>query len=117
MWEWRTIARSPADPSGGMADRHEIQCPVEVVRPELEVRTRDRRGEAVIEGLRQTEPLVHGIPPRLARELVKPQLASVEEAEELHAGKVRLAKPAELVRAVLVNVPGVVGLLRARRRQ
>src|SRR6185436_2690221 len=36
---------------------------------------------------------------------------------ELHAGKVRLAKPAELVRAVLVNVPGVVGLLRARRRQ
>src|SRR5689334_12388606 len=108
MWEWRTIARSPALSSGDMADGEEIQCLVEVSLGELEVRSRDGRGEAVIEGLRQAEALVERIPAELDRDLVGTKLAGVMETEQLDLGEVTLAERAELGGAVLLDVPGVV---------
>src|SRR3954451_1483970 len=117
MWECRTIARSPALPSGGMADGEKIQGSVEVAFAQLEVRGSDRRGKAVIEGLGQAQGLVHAVPAELDRDLVGAQLAGVEEAEQLDPVEVRLAELAELGGTVLVHVPGVVGLLRAGRRQ
>src|SRR6478735_8880549 len=124
MWECRTIARSPAVPPGaapssrsGMADGEEIQCPVEVAGCEAEVRGGDRRGEAVVEGLGQAEPGVNRVPAEPDRDLVRAELAGVEEAEQLDAPEVVLAQGAELLRAVLLEVPGVVRLLGARRSQ
>src|SRR3954469_9343907 len=108
MCEWRTIARSPADSSRGMADGEEVQRPVEISLGQLEVRGGDRRGEAVIEGLGQAQRLVHAVPAEPDRELVGAQLAGVEEAEQLDPGEVRLAELAELGGAVLLDVPGVV---------
>src|SRR6188472_1691548 len=117
MWEWRTIARSPALSSGGMADGEEVQGPVEVPLPQLEIRGGDRGREAIVERLGQAQRLVDAVPTELDRELVGAQLASVEEAEHLDPGEVGLAEIAELGGAVLAHVPGVVGLLRPRRRQ
>src|ERR1044071_8732995 len=118
MWLCRTIARSPAVRSG-MAAGDEVQRRVEVPFPESEVGGRDRRREAVVEGFSKAEPLVHPVPAELDRQLVGAQLAGVEEAEQLDPGKVVLAEAAELLRPVLVQVPGVVGLLRSggRKRQ
>src|SRR6185295_9526943 len=117
MWEWRTIARSPALPSGGMADGEEVQGAVETALAQLEIRGGDRGGEAVVERPGQAETLVDRVPTELDRQLMGSQLAGMEEAEQLHFGEVRLAEPAELLRAVLVDVPRVVGLLGAQRRQ
>src|ERR1700679_3846747 len=116
MWECSTIARSPAVGSD-MTDGEEVQRRVEVPFPESEVGGGDRRREAVIEGLGQAEPLVDAVPAELEGELVGTQLAGVEEAVELDRGEVVRAEPAELLGPVLVQVPGVVGLLRPRRRQ
>src|SRR5215218_402783 len=114
MWEWRTIARSPADASPAvlrapscMADGEEVQRPLEAPLPEAEVPCRDRRREAVIEGLGQSEALMEGVPPDPDRELVCAQLAGVEEAEQLDAVEVAVAELAELRLAVLLEVPGV----------
>jgi hypothetical protein len=61
---------------------------------------------------------VHVVPAEVAdRELVHPQLARVEQAEQLDPLEARLAQRAELVGAELAHVPGVVGLLRAGRRE
>src|SRR5215218_7892273 len=125
MCECRTIARSPALPlrlapligSSLAANGYEIQRRVEVPFPESEVGGGDRRREAVVEPLGQAEALVDAVPAELDRELVDSQLAGVVEAVELDAGEVVLAEAAELGGAVLVDVPGVVGLLGAGRRQ
>ena len=100
-----------------LADREEVEGAVEVALAQLEVGGGDRRREAVVEGLGQAEPLVDAVPAELDRQLVGAQLAGVEEAEQLDPGEVRLAERAELLGAVLVDVPGVVGLLGPRRRQ
>src|ERR1700709_2420718 len=103
MCEWRTIARSPADPppgSLGPADGKEVECAVEVAAPEAEVGGGDRWREAVVERLGQAEALVHGVPAGLQRPAVDPQLAGVEEAEQLDPAEVGLAEGAELRRSV-----------------
>src|SRR5215207_2419492 len=125
MWEWSTIARSPAVPSSGaprpapscMADGDEVQRPLEAGSAETEVRGGDRRGESVVERLGQAEPSVDRVPAEPDRELVHAQLASVEEAEQLDSPEMGLTQLPELLRPVLLDVPGVVGLLRSRRRQ
>ena len=58
-----------------------------------------------------------GVPAEPDRDLVDAQLAGVEEAEHLDPLEVALAEPAELRLPVLLDVPGVVGLLRPLRRQ
>src|SRR5690348_7826026 len=115
MWLCRTIARSPAAPSGDMTDGEEIECPVEVARPQAEVGARNRGREAVVEGLGQAQRLVDAVPTDFQGDLMHTQLASVEEAQHLDAREVRLAELAELLGAVLVDVPRVVRLLGALR--
>src|SRR3954469_22055052 len=104
MWEWRTIARSPAVPAGplasGPADGKEVERAVEVLGREAEVGGGDRGGEAVVEGLRQSQPLVEVVPAELQRPAVHPQLARVEETEDLDLAEVALAERAELLRPV-----------------
>src|SRR4051812_41412779 len=117
MWEWRTIARSPALSSGGMTDGEEVQGAVEVALLKLEIRGGDCGREAIVERLGQVQRLMDTIPAELDRELVDAQLASVKEAEHLDPGEVGRAEIAELGGAVLAHVPGVVGLLGSRRRQ
>src|SRR6478752_4206743 len=124
MWEWRTIARSPAvSPAGApdarscMTDGDEVQRLAEARAAEAEVGGRDRRGEAVVEALGEAEALVDRVPSEPDRDLVDAQLAGVEEAEQLDPLEVRLAELAELLLAVLLDVPGVVGLLSPRRSQ
>src|SRR5262245_35418276 len=107
MWECSTIARSPAL-SSAMADGEEVQRPVEISRREPEVRSGDRRGEAVVEGLGQPQRPVDAVPAEPDRDLVGTQLAGVEEAEHLDPPEVRLAELAKLRRPVLAHVPGVV---------
>src|SRR5258707_15140616 len=116
MWLCKTIARSPAL-SSGMADSDEVQCPVEVDLPELEVRGGDRRGEAVVEGLGQMQRLVDAVPAQIDRDFLRPQLAGVEETAQLDLLEMRLAERSELRRPVLAHVPRVVGLLGAGRSQ
>src|SRR6185312_15537982 len=99
MCEWRTIARSPADPAPlWPADGKEVERAVEVSVREAEVGGGDRRREAVVERLGQAEPRMHGVPAELQRPAVDAQLASVEEAEQLDPAEVRLAECAELLR-------------------
>src|SRR6478609_4577858 len=114
MCEWRMIARSPALSSGDMTDGEEVQRPVEVALLQLEVRGGDRGREAIVERLGQAQRLVDPVPAEPDRDLVRAQLAGVEEAEQLDPGEVGGAKLAELGGAVLAHVPGVVGLLRSR---
>ena len=54
---------------------------------------------------------VHAVPARPQRQLVRPQHAGVEEAEQLHLPEDAPAERAELLGAVLLQVPGVVRLL------
>src|SRR6478672_3381590 len=125
MWEWRTTARSPtlsrrlmlATTSCRAAGGEEVERAVEAALAKAEVGGRDRRGEAVVEALGQPEALVDRVPAQPERQLVGAQLAGVEEAVQLDPGEVVLAEPAELLGPVLAQVPGVVGLLRPRRRQ
>ena len=100
-----------------MADGEEVQRRVEVPFPESEIGGGDRRREAVVEGFGQAEPFVDAVPAELDRELVDAQLAGVEEAEDLDPLEVALTESAELLRPVLVQMPGVVGLLGSGGRQ
>src|SRR6476646_986165 len=147
MWLCRTIARSPkvsgpagpvpdlvppplsgwspksAPPPGRgesdsrMANGEKVKCSVEICFFQAEIRARDRRGEAVVEGLGQAQPFVDAVPPELDRQLMGSQLAGVKEAEHLDPREVGLAERAELLGAVLLHVPGVVRLLRPGGRQ
>src|SRR4051794_31969536 len=103
--------------SGGTADGEEVEAAVEVFLAQAEVGGGDRGGEAVVEGLGQAEALVDRVPAELDRQLVRAQLAGVEEAEQVDPLEVRLAERPELLGAILLHVPGIVGLLRPRRRQ
>src|SRR6476469_7800643 len=139
MWLCRTIARSPnvSEPAGPvpdlvppplsgwspksapppgrggsdsrMANGEKVQCGVEIFFFQAEIRARDRRGEAVVEGLGQAQVLVDAVPAELDRQLVDPQLAGVEEAEHLDPVEVRRAERAELLGPVLLHMPRVVG--------
>ena len=61
---------------------------------------------------------VHAVPAEaLDRDLVRAQLAGVEEAEQVDAREVALAQLAVLVRLVLAHVPRVAGALRALGRE
>src|SRR3954452_6036981 len=125
MCEWRTIARSPAvSPPGPlaaarscMADGDEVQRLAEPLAAEAEVGGRNRRGEAVVEALGEPEALVDRVPAEPDRDLVDAQLSGMEEAEQLDPLEVRLAELAELLLPVLLEVPGVVGLLSPRGSQ
>src|ERR1700753_1003956 len=125
MWEWRMIARSPAvsappapppatgaAPASGPADGKEVERAGEVPVVEPEVGGGDRRREAVVEGLGQPEALVDAVPAGLQRPAVDAQLARMVQAEQLDPAEVGLAERPELLRAVLLDVPRVVGLLR-----
>src|SRR5205809_996631 len=107
MCEWRTIAKDPtADswaPSAlglplespgplGMTDGEEVERALEIgleLAPEREVGGGDRGDEAVVEGLREPKRRVDTIPAGAQRQLVKAELAGVEEAEEVDRGEVR----------------------------
>ena len=123
MCEWRTIARSPTTSSArlsrlelGMTDGEEVEGPIEVfIGGDLEVGGRDRRDEAVVEGLREAKGAVDPVPAEPERPLVDAQLPGVEDAEHLGAREVRLQERAVLGQGVLAQVPGVVGLLGAGR--
>src|SRR4051794_15630346 len=109
MCEWRTIARSPVVRSalnsarrlGGVADGEEVEGALQAALAQGEVRGRDRRREALVEGLGQVQALVDAVPARAQRHFVQPQPASVEQSQQLDPGKVRLAERAELRCAVL----------------
>src|ERR1700746_1738162 len=116
MWLCRTIARSPAL-SSGMTDGEKIQRSVQVAFPQREVRRGDGRREPAVERLGQSQGLVHRVPAELDRDLVQPQLARVEEPQHLDPAEALLAELAKLRRAVLTQVPGVIGLLGAGWRQ
>src|SRR4051794_5705830 len=122
MCEWRTIARSPigslSDGPLDMADRQEVERPVKVApTPQPEVGRGDRRNEARVERLRQPERRVDAVPAGPKRRLVRAQLASVEEAQNLDPAEVRLQQLAVLSERVLAKVPRVLGLLGPGRRQ
>ena len=117
MWEWRTIARSPALLAQAWQTARKSSARSRSPARSAKSEAGDRRREAVVEGLGQPQRLVDAVPAQLDRELVRAQLAGVEEAEQLDPREVRLAERPELRRAVLVHVPGVVGLLRPGRRQ
>src|SRR4051812_31427522 len=122
MWECRTRARSPAlsrrlmpaarSCRGRPAAPGEAGGPVQVPGAQAEVRGGDRRREAVVERLGQAKAFVDAVPAEPDRQLVCAQLAGMEETEQLDLWEVALAELAELLGAVLVDVPGVVGLLR-----
>src|SRR3712207_9282920 len=72
----------------------------------------------VVEAPGQPELRVHGVPPRaLDGELVDAQLARVEQPEQLDGPEVRLAQRAELLGAVLLDVPRIARLLGPLGRQ
>src|SRR5262245_51683818 len=105
MWEWRTIARSPTVRSavkgtqlGRMADGEEVERAVEIALAQGEVRGRDRRGEAIVEGLGEAEARVDPVPAETQCQLVGAQLAGVEEAEQLDPREPALAKRPKLGR-------------------
>src|SRR5919106_2031024 len=120
MWEWSTIARSPTAGfvlGSGIADGEEVERAIEVAVTQGEVRRRDRRHEAVVERPRDPQRPVQAVPPHLERDLVRPELAGVEQAQDLDGAEVGLQQPPVLAWRVLAKVPGVVRLLGAGRRE
>src|SRR3954449_3528566 len=121
MWEWRTIARSPTG-SGcvplGTADRQEVQRTTQLAAVgRQEVGRGDRGNEARVERFGQPQPRMSAIPARAQRQLVRSQLARVEDAEDLHAAEVRRQQLAVLGERVLAKVPRVLGLRGSGRSQ
>ena len=119
MWVWRTTrdaarsaltaGRRPGSRARGRGRRV----------AQREVARGDRRREPVVERLRDPQPRVDPRPTRSRsmRDLVGAQPARVEEAEQLDRAEVRLAQRAELLGAVLVDVPRVAGALGALGRE
>src|SRR6266487_9359 len=91
----------PALPLRHMANSEEIQRPVKIAVPQREVRSGDRRREAIVKRLGHSQPLVHMVPAKLDCDLMGAQLAGVKEAEQLDSREVRLAEGAELLGAIL----------------
>src|ERR687897_2839099 len=106
MWECSTTARSP---TSRMADREEVERSIEVGLAQGKVGRGDCGDEAVVEGSRDPEPAVNAVPAEPQRELVRTQLARVEEAQDDDLGEARLEQSPVLVEPVLAHVPGVVG--------
>src|SRR3954469_24647441 len=98
MCECRTIARSPRVRSAmsAPADCEEIECAVELSRPELEVAGVDRGDEAVIEGLGEAECRVDPVPAEADRQLMHSQLAGVVQPEDVDTREVRFEQLAVL---------------------
>src|SRR5690349_18436525 len=119
MWEWRTMARSPTVrwAISGTTDSQEIQGALEFACSQAEVAGSDRWDEAVVERLRDPQRRVHAVPAEPDRELVSAQPAGVEEAEHLDGPEVRRQERQVLLLVVFAQVPGIVGLLRAGRRE
>src|SRR3954468_23849225 len=113
MWECRTIARSPTVrvAMSGAAHRQEVERAVEATATQAEVAGADRRDEAVIERPRQAKRRMDAVPAQLDGELMYPQLAGVEDAEQLDAREMRLEEGPVLARVVFAQMPGVVRLL------
>ena len=94
--------------------RDEVERALERARPKGEVPRGDGGREAVVEGLGDPERGMHAVPAGLKRQLVRPQHARVEQAEQLDIVEDALAEGPELLGAVLLQVPWVVGLVRTR---
>src|SRR5829696_4986238 len=87
------------------------------VRSAIRSAAADRRDEAIVERLRDSQAAMDAIPAEPDRQLVGAQLAGVEETEQLDAREVGLEQLAVLALVVFAQVPGVVGLLRAGGRE
>ena len=113
-------ARAPARPRCRVSDAHASAAPPRSPAPgragrgaQREVARRDRGHEAVVEGLRDAERGVHAVPAGSQRQLVRPQLAGVEDAEQLDRAEAALAERPELLGPVLAA--GARGCPIARR--
>src|SRR3954447_13628833 len=105
MCECRTTARRAGS---GTAHGDEVQRPVEVPLTQREIARGDRRDEAIVEALRDSELRVDVIPAGMADcELVQAQHPRVEQAEDLDVCEVPAEQLAELLGAVLVDVPWI----------
>src|SRR6188768_452379 len=102
MWEWRTIARSPA-PRSVTAHCEEVERPLQSLLAQAEVTGGDRRREAAVERPGEADPAVDGVPAKADRDLVGAQLAGVEEPEQLDSAEMPLAEVAELGGPVLAH--------------
>ena len=102
----RTRQKRPGGARSRSQHGEEVQRAVEVARAQGEVADGDRRREAVVERLREPQRLVDAVPAEpLDRDLVRAQLARVEQAEQLDRAEVALAQRAVLLGAVLADVP------------
>src|SRR5439155_8455551 len=110
-------ARAPSPACRSSKDRLEVERSIERSGPQREVALADPRDETVVEGLGDAQGRVNAVPAEADRQLVDPQLARMEEAEQLDALEARLAQRTELLRPVLADMPRVVRLLGARRRE
>src|SRR4029453_11053758 len=115
MCEWRTTARSPS--RSGTADREEVERPIEVGFAQREVGRRDRRHETAIERIGEAQGSMDAVPAETERELVRAQLAGVEQTEDRDVGEGALEQSPVLVQRVLADVPRVVGALGSRLRE
>src|SRR5689334_11059078 len=113
MWVWRTTATRPGGLTDSRAtDGEEVERAVQVAAAQREVARRDRGREAVVERLRDPQARVDGVPAEtLDRDLVRAQPARVEQPEQLDGAELRFAERAELLGAVLVDVPRVARAL------
>src|SRR5919197_918663 len=104
-----TTARSPTEVSSvalGTADRHEVERAIEMVTvDEAEVRGGDRGHEARVERHREPERRVDALPAGTERELVRAELAGVEEPEDPDLRETRLQEVPVLGEGVLLQVP------------
>src|SRR5258708_7186854 len=94
-------------------DREEVKCLVKIARANPEVTLGDRRREAVVEALRQAQPRVNAVPARAQRQLVRSQLARMEDAQQLDRAEDTRAQLAKLLRAVLDQMPWIAGTVGA----
>src|SRR5262249_4408404 len=106
-----------ASPRSALANSQEVERAVEVAAAQPEVPGADRRDEAVVERPREAKRRVDAIPAQPDGELMGLQLAGVEDAEQLDAREAGLEQGAVLALVVLTQMPGVVRLLGAGRRE
>src|SRR3954454_12647328 len=103
--------------SSGSQDRDQVEAALEIAAAQREVAGADRGREALVEGAREVQGGVHPVPAGSQRELVRAQLARVEEAEQVHAAEVARAQRAVFVRPVFAHMPGVARADLALRRE